>query len=263
MYLAYRNLIISLLFISTGINDSLEAQDNKTENHFFSFLSNSKFEGVEGAYIINLNSKEFAISDSSGYFKIIAEDGDFLLIKNIIYRDTIVKILESSAGRNIILKERYNQINELKVFHWGNSYEDFKEAFIALPTEESISDQLGFSKPDPDYIPFYMDDKALKNPLYLLVSPISYLYFNLSRKEKVNRKAYHLIRNKSKQDYFDALISKEKIMDLIQCSNEEYENFSPFLNQNLICDYNCTELEILSEIFSWWLNFNEKEKNIK
>jgi len=207
------------------------------------------------------NSKEIAISDSTGFFKLIANNGDFLLIKNIIYHDTVIKVLDINMGKNIILSEKYNSIKEVKVYGWGNSYEDFKRAFIDMTPEVSIADRLALPKQDPNYIPFYMDDKALNNPLYIFVSPVSFLYYKYNHKEKIIRKAYYHKRNKSKLDYINNLLSKENIMRVSHCSEKEFENFSPYLIQNFNCNHNCTEIEVLSEISFWWQKYRaEYEK---
>lgn len=211
-------------------------------------LYNSHFEAVKAAHIININSGHLAISDSLGVFLIKSRLHDSLLIKNITYRDTVIVVNNPIMVYTLMLSEKLHPIEEAKIFPWGSTFDDLKKAFLAMPEEENLQKKLGLPQADPDAIPFYLDEKKISSPAFAIHSPVSFLYYNLSRKEKSRRKLYKIERDRWRTEKFNAVFSRENVSGLTGLKGEALEEFWFYLNRKMKCGINCKELEILQEI---------------
>ena len=63
---------------------------------------------------------------------------------------------------------------------------------------------------------------------------------------------YWLKKNQDKQDQFEAILSAENLSDITGLGGPALENFMIFLSRRMVCDMNCTELAIYSEIHGLW-----------
>ena len=143
-------------------------------------------------------------------------------------------------------------LKEARIFEWGASYEDFQEAFIGMPVQQDLGASLGLPRQDPENVPVEMDEKAVRSAGLLLTSPISYFYYNFNKHAKSARKLYWLNKNQEKQDLFDAITGPESLMEITGLRGTELEAFQLFLSQRMLCDLNCSEFDIYSEIYSLW-----------
>lgn len=239
-----RLIIISVLLLSTV--NIYSQQDSSAI--ISGIVIDQEFNPVQSAHIINLNTKKICLSDEKGRFRIRASENDSLIVRNLAFRDTIVCI--GNTYLNLLLKLRHKKypIKELKVYEWGAGYEDFKTAFLALKVDKSLQEKLGLPMKDPDAIPFELDEELLKSAGFALSSPVSFLYYNLSKSEKSKRKVYQLQQTKARREKFNRIVSHENIGLLTGLTNEELENFRIYVLENLRCNYDCEEMEIIEEI---------------
>lgn len=244
--------IVTAYAIAISAGFTVHGQHNGNDSIFYGFILTEEFEPVPNTHIINLRKGTGTVSDKIGFFKIHAVNGDYLLIKNIIFGDTIIKVMDYKAGMILKVSEKKYSIDELKVFRWGTSYDDFKKAFLTLEPEEDLTEKLGFKHPDPDFLPFYMDEDKVKKLVNLRKSPISYIYYNLSRRERIIRKAIKYERTRKNRDYVNNILTRENIASITGYNGQELEDFLLYLNDNFRCDHTCKEFEIINEIYYWW-----------
>jgi len=207
-----------------------------------------QFNPVPYTHVIGLNSSATDVTDTLGIFHIYVNEPDTLLLLNIAFIDTLVPVAGEEGFLTVHLRDKYYNLKEVKIFDWGSSYSDFKNALVNMPVEESLGEELGLPRQDPDYIPFDKDEAYIKSANFLMHSPVSYIYYNLSRKQKSARKVFRLEKDRNKIELFNSYLSPEAVKSMTGLEGKALENFIIFLNVNMQCDYHCSEMEIISEI---------------
>ena len=220
-------------------------------------IYNESFQPVPATHVINLNTHAGDVSDSLGIFRLPVHRGDTLLIRNIVYLDTLVPVDDLERERHITLRKAYYPLQEARIFEWGSTYEDFREAIVLMPNQQTLGESIGLPRQDPDYIPFDMNESLLKSPGFLLTSPISYIFYNLSRKEKSRRKIYWMNKNREKNEAFDAMVSPESISEITGLTGEALQDFLAYLFPRMSCNFKCAEMMIYSEIYGHWEVYQE------
>ncbi len=223
-------------------------------------VSDESFVAVPATHVINLNTHQGDVTDSLGIFQLPVRFGDTLLIRNIAFRDTVIAVAELRVNRQIRITRRRYQLQEARIFEWGGTYDDFREAFIEMPMRQTLGASMGLPQQDPDKVPVEMDEKAIKSIGLLLTSPISYFYYNFNKHAKSARKVYWLKKNQEKHDQFDGIVSAENISDITGLCGEELLQFQAFLFERMVCDIKCTELAIYTEIFGLWTVYQELQE---
>jgi hypothetical protein len=239
---------VGMLLMTT----SLYSQDSDSAFNFTGIIYNKAFEPIAATHVINVNTQRGDVSDSLGIFTLPVHLGDTLWFRNIAFQETLAPVAGILEQRYIILKSVFYPLQEARIFTWGSSYEDFSEAVINTPAPQTLGESLGLPRQDPDYIPFDMDQSRLKSTGFLLRSPISFLYYNLSRKEKNRRKLFWNKKNQESNERFDAIVSSENLSNITGLSGDQLVEFMSYLFQKMVCDYKCTELKIYSEIYAHW-----------
>ena len=245
-------IILPVIFTLFLLQSRLYAQPADTVFHLSGIIYDELYLPVAATHVININTHKGDVTDSLGIFYVPVHAGDTLLIRNIAFRDTLVPVMAVHENRHIILRRMRYQLQEARVFEWGSSYDDFREAFIDMPVQQTLSASMGLPRQDPDKVPLEMDEKAVKSAGLLLTSPISFFYYNFSKHAKSARKVYWLEKNQDKQDQFETLVSAENISDITGLMGPELEAFQLFLSQRMVCSINCSELEIYNEIYGLW-----------
>ncbi len=231
---------------------SLLSQESDSTFTLTAFIYDEAYKPVPETHVINMNTHAGDVSDSLGIFTLPVHAGDTLLFRNIAYRETVLPVAVITSGRYVILKKVYYPLQEARVFPWGSTYGDFSKAIINTPAPQTLGESLGLPRQDPNYIPFDMDESKLKSTGFLLSSPIYYLYYNLSRREKNRRKLYWSGKNKEKNEIFEEIVSPESISNITGLTGDPLLEFLAYLFQRLVCDFKCTELNVYSEIYSHW-----------
>lgn len=223
------------------------------------FVYDSLFHPVPASHVININSGAGDVTNNLGIFQLPVTILDTLYFRNIAYRDTLVPAASFSKKKYIRIREKYHPIQEARVFEWGSTYQDFKEAIIHMPNAQSLGESLGLPRQDPDYIPYNLDEQKIKSVGFLINSPVSFLYHNLSRKERSARKLFRIKRNRKKQEAYEEILSRSNIASITGISGTELDRFLYFLNERIQCDYRCTELEVYTEIHSLWELYQKQQ----
>lgn len=241
--------ILGMLFLAKS---GLSAQATDTVFNLSAIVYDDLYIPVSASHVININTHAGDVTDSLGIFRLPVHAGDTLLIRNIAFRDTLIPVSVVHEKRHIRLKRMRYPLKEARVFEWGASYEDFREAFIEMPVQQTLGSSLGLPRQDPDKVPVEMDEKAVKSAGLLLTSPISFFYYNFNKHAKSARKVYWMKKNQDKQDHFEALTSPENIGEITGLSGGDLERFHVFLSRRMLCDLHCSELDVLNEIYGLW-----------
>jgi hypothetical protein len=212
---------------------------------------------LPASHVINMDSHQGEVTDSLGIFTIPVHSSDTLLIRNIAFQDTLMPAALISERPHILLKRRYYPLQEARIFEWGATYEDFREAIIEMPNQQTLGESMGLPRQDPDYIPQDMDPNVIKSPAFLIKSPISYFYQNFNKYAKSARKVYWLEKNREKQELFSKIISAENLSSITGLAGLELQEFQAFLYERMVCDFKCTELRIYTEIYALWEVYQE------
>lgn len=239
--------LITFLFVPL-----LHGQDTDSVFILTATVYNESYQPLPGTHVINMNSHEGDVADSLGIFRLTVHPHDTLLFRNVAYLDSMVRAALLRHTRFITLRPAFYPLEEARIFEWGSTYGDFREAIISMPDQQTLGESLGLPQQDPDYIPYDMDESLLKSTGFLLSSPLSYLYHNLNRKAKSKRKVYWLEKNSKKHEIFDDIVSPEGISEITGLADEPLRKFMTYLFQRMVCDFKCSEYQIISEIHGHW-----------
>ena len=241
----------------TFMTASLFSQDADSAFNLTCIVYDEAYKPIGATHVINMNTHEGDVSDSLGIFSLAVDMNDTLYFRNIAYLETLIPVAAVAEDRYVILKRIIYPLQEAKVFPWGSSYEDFSEAIINTPAPQTLGEALGLPRRDPDYVPFDMDGANLKSAGFLLTSPISFLYYNLSKREKNRRELFWNEKNRALHERFDAIVTPENLSNLTGLSGDPLIAFMAYLFKRMVCDYRCNELKIYSEIYAHWDVFQQ------
>lgn len=233
------------------------SQDSDSIFNLTCIVYDESFRPIAATHVINMNTHEGDVSDSLGIFSLMVHLSDTILFRNIAYQEVFIPVAAFVANRYVILKRKLYPLQEAMVFPWGSSYEDFSEAVVNTPAPQTLGEALGLPRQDPDYIPFDMDESTLKSAGFLLTSPISFIYYNLSKREKNRRKLFWNDKNRESHERFDVIMSPESISGITGLTGDLLIDFMAYLYQRMVCDYKCTELKVYSEIYAHWAVYQQ------
>jgi hypothetical protein len=250
-----------LLFAGLGLlfyNVRMRGQSADSAYTITGIVYDESFHPLPASHVINMDSHEGDVTDSLGIFSLRVISSDTLLVRNIAYRDTLVSASSLTNNPQIRLKHRYYELQEARIFEWGSTYEDFQEAMIQMPNQQTLGESMGLPKQDPDYIPFEMDEKAVKSAGFLITSPVSYFYYNFNKEAKSARKVFWLKKNREKIEQFEQMIGGENLSSITGLKGKELMDFQSYFYAQMKCDFNCTEFQIYSEIHALWDLYQEQ-----
>jgi len=249
MFFKKEFLIVSFLIMPMC---NINAQDDKMTYLFTGVVYDEFFTPIPYTHVMAKGTGIGDVTDSLGIFSLYVRSSDQLLFYNLSYNDADVYISSEDKGFYIKLKKKYYLLKEARVYNWGSTYGDFLEEVKSRGEPVSEGKKLGLPTQNPDYVPFNLDEKKIKSAGFLLSSPVSFLYYNLSKREKSVRKVYQLEKDKELIELFEEILSEKNISYITGLVEEELEEFMIYLNENLICTYYCKELLLLGEIYAIW-----------
>lgn len=255
-----KHLMTALLL--TFVTASLFSQDTDSAFNLTCIVYDEAYNPIGATHVINMNTHEGDVSDNLGIFSLRVDMKDTLFFRNIAYRDTFIPVAAVAEDRYVILKRIIYPLQEAKVFPWGSSYDDFSKAMINTPAPQTLGEALGLPRRDPEYIPFDMDEAILKSAGFLLSSPVSFFYYNMSKREKRRRELFWKEKNKELYERFDSIITRENLSDITGLNGDPLLAFMTYMLKRMVCDYRCNELKIYSEIYAHWEVFQQLNPEI-
>lgn len=197
------------------------------------------------------------MTDSMGIFSIYVRAADQLSFYNISFHDTTVFVYAARPGIHVIMKRKVYKLPGAMIFNWGSTYPEFMAEVERQGVPEQMGEKLGLPRQDPGVIPFDMDEEKLKSGGFLLTSPVSFFYYNLSKKEKGARRAFRLQKDQEMIDRFNRVLGPDNLQRITGLEQEALEQFMIYMNQELSCDYHCTELQLTTELLRLWERYKE------
>lgn len=254
-----RSILLAGIMLA-AIQVHLLAQSGDSVFNLTGIVYDEQFYPVPASHVINLNTHEGDVTDSLGIFRLTVRSTDTLLILNIAFKETVVPVIQLSDKKHIIIKRKYYVLQEARIFEWGSTYEDFKEAITEMSDQQTLGESMGLPRQDPDYIPYDMDEKTLKSVGFLITSPVSYFYHNFSKQARSARKVYWLKKDQKKHELFNEITGRDNISTVTGLTGIELQEFLLFLYERLACDFKCTELQIYTEVHALWNVYQELEE---
>ena len=227
-------------------------QDSDSVHSYKSIVSDKLGNPLPYSHIINLRSGRGATSNNSGIFEITAKDEDSILFRNVSCVDLVITASDILKLDTIQLETKLYSINEVKIFEWGSTYQDFGAKMMSMPVTKSWTEKLGLPQQTGNPIPNFKNADILSNPLFAITNPVDFLYFNLNKKQQSIQKVIEFQNNEDKIRKFEAVYNRKSISALTGLTNEPLDSFLVFLNSNFVCDFRCSEIQIVTEIFKQW-----------
>jgi hypothetical protein len=207
-----RNLLIILLFVFLNSpvwsqSDSLAQQVRIT-----CAVKDENGQPLSNLIIINKRTRSGSFGNANGTFSIQCLKTDTLSITSLGYHSRDLSVSDS------VFKSEYNlQLYlDVRVYRTGTV-----EVFAPRDLEKIQADinKLGFN--ERDYMMSGVD--AIK-------SPVTFLYMQFSKKERSRRLAAELTNEDKKRDLLKELFHHYVDYQIIDLSDEEFDEFIDFLN---------------------------------
>jgi hypothetical protein len=214
------------------------------------------------SHIINLRDGRGCTSGLDGNFCLNAFLSDTILIRNLSYEDIVIAAGKIQAQDTLIMKIRYYQLKEVKIFEWGSTYADFKAKMKSMPVTENWGEKLKLPQQKGNPLPNFRNPDALSNPIFAITNPVDFLYFNLNKKQQSIQKVIEFQQNEDLIRRFESIYNRSSISALTGLSGDELDKFLINLNLKFNCDFNCSEIQIVEEIYKFWKEYCEKNEKI-
>lgn len=197
------------------------------------------------------------MTDSMGIFSIYVRATDQLSFYNISFHDTTLFVYAARQGIHVLLRRKVYELPGAMIFDWGSTYQEFLTEVERQGVPEQVGEKLGLPRQDPGVVPFDMDEDKLKSAGFLLSSPVSFFYYNLSKREKGARRAFRLQKDRALIDRFNRVLGPVNLQRITGLEDSELEQFMIYVNRELSCDYNCTEIQLTTELLQLWEQYKE------
>lgn len=208
-------------------------------------------EPIPFARIINHREHSATTSNADGFFSINMLTEDTLKIRSIgfvEYKFTL-KEFPPKDQYSIVMKPVSYQLNEIDV----NGDLSMRKK-LGLPDAETLD------------IPIELrgNDYNKKPPLIAaFLSPISYLNYHLSDKEKEKRATLKAIKNNEEWIQFSTYFNLDNIKRLTGLDNDEADNFMMYCNLNNRLPYFASQMEIEFQIMDLFFKYKKEKASMR
>ena len=214
-------------------------------------------EPVQFAHIVNQTRGYASISDSSGFFRIVASENDLLLLTAIGYYDCPVHLNDSLLSTitipEIFMIQRAYPIKAVDVNPLG-TYSQFKHKLLSLELPEP---ELVINPAVIQDIELGLDTIQELEPASL-GSPITAIYMALSREGKELRKYAEIREEEAFLEQVKDKYNRELLEEVTGMTGPELHEFLEFCNLENKFILKATAYEILERIYTC---LNEFKKN--
>ena len=201
------------------------------EGHLLDSTTN---EPVQFAHVRNIEQAVGSLTDRSGHFRIFAELSDTLVFSIVGYQ-TLAWVIEEKHLNDepyvfklprdtILLKEV--TVTELP------TEAEFKRRILATEVKDTAFWYHGVAAPVFRGNKL-LDEKYVKNPLFLLAHPITGWHYRFSKKEKEKRKMHKINQQSLVRTRVDLKFKREWVREVTSLQGDELTNFISFCNYDL------------------------------
>lgn len=193
-----------------------------------------EFEPIGGAYIRNLNSNIYTVTDSSGIYEIKGNAGDSLL--TVAMGHDIARVYPQTGNfETVILKVIRFEMKPVNVYDLKD-WEGFKKDFLnaKIPEEKVNTKGLPSYKGSPVPVPLRSNEFASKPPvLAYVINPISAIAYSVSRKEREKRKTWKIMQIDMSEAAYRRVVIADSVKLLVPLEREKLNDFIVYLNKNI------------------------------
>jgi hypothetical protein len=246
-----RKTIIFFMFFLGFIQIKAQVIDLYVANIKGVITSAENGEPIPFAHVINPREHAGTTSNADGFFSINMLTEDTLTIRSMGYVEYKFTLKEFTPKEQyeIVMKPLSYELNEISVN--GN---------------QSMRKQLGLPDAETLDIPIELrgNDYNKKPPLIAaFLSPISFLNYHLSDKEKEKRETLKAIKNNEEWLQFSTYFNLDNIKRLTGLDNEEADNFMVYCNMNNRLPFFASQLEIEFQIMDLYFKYKKEKEPVK
>ena len=202
-----------------------------------SLIDSTTFEPVQFAHVTNYSSGEMVLSNIDGRFAIKSSIGDTIVCSIVGYEVLGWEVRASWFSDGITLKLPQDTLLLKSVtVHNIPKEHVFKQRILDHDVEDTAFWYHGVDKPTYRSNPM-LEERNIKNPLYIATHPLSALYYNFSKQEKENRKYQDIAGNKLKQHRVDYKFTRKWVREVTALEGDQLTAFIFF------CDYSLDYLD--------------------
>lgn len=194
-------------FLSHAQTDSTQ-KDILIQGH----VKDDQGQPIGNSIIINKRLKTGSFGKSDGSFSVSCQIGDTISVTSLGYRTREFSYADSA----------YKQVFQLDVYLDFRTYELSAVSIFAPRDLEQIQkdiENLGYNESD------YM-----LSGINAAASPITFLYQQFSKREQSRREAARLFNEDKKRDLLKELFHHYVDYEIIDLSNEDFDDFISYLN---------------------------------
>ncbi len=252
-------LIILSIFISRVVAYSQHTYENWIHARVICINNNQSLPHTQvGSYSRNLM---FAC-DSTGEFRAAFPAGDSLKVLALGYTTRIVHIdslLKQKSDIKIIeLHPIHYQLETVDVTPY-TEYSEFRDHLVnEREQQKELDKSLQFKQPTDTLAYQYATYRSKPSVLNAIVNPLSFIYYNTSRSERIKVKA----QKRMQEDKIRSRLTKELVHRLTQLENEELDIFLIYCNIKISLTEHDNEASISVKVMNLYQQYL-KEDNQK
>ena len=194
--------------------------------------------GIPGVHVRNLTIDKITVSSEDGSFRIPAQVSDTLLLTSVGFRPLKIVVENNwfDSQINLTMVVGSIELDEVTI-NSIPSIELFKERVANLKLKDPTEFwYFGIEKPvmTGDKM---VETNKYKSPLFAILQPTSFLYYNFSKKEKEKRKIHSIIKSQPTRDRAYKKFNREWVQKETGLEGDKLTDFIAF------CDYDIDYLD--------------------
>lgn len=200
-------------------------------------LDSTTLEPVQFAHVANYSTGQLAVTTVSGRFMIPASPGDTIVFSIVGYQTLGWEVLPEWLQQEITLKlpQDARLLDDVIVRNIPPEA-IFKKRILDHEPVDSSFWYHGMEAPK-EREEFMPSDKALHNPLFAILQPADFLYYNFSKQEKEKRKYHKVVQNQSREQRVYQKFSRQWVHEITALEGDQLTEFIFY------CDYSLDYLD--------------------
>lgn len=224
-----RTIIIVIALLNLSFTQDCFSQTNSIPLKSL-LIDEQTSKPITYAHIYNESQRYGVISDSNGHFRMHAQAGDTLIFIALGYYGNYYTVKTEDFDSILIVQllERSYKIEEVSI-QLPRTYKHFKQALLKVDTDKD--------RPIPEMprhnkykIPSLLDTNVIHSAGFMIMHPVSGLYYRFSKEEKSKRKVWHAQQQELKQSRVDEKFSRELVREITNFTGDELTQFIGFCN---------------------------------
>jgi len=228
------NIIFSLIsvFLCVISPNLLLAQFGS--DRFQSVVVDDKLEPIGGAYIKNVRSNEFAITDTSGFFSIESKKDDRLIISAMGYELQHIYVNDRSTAF-IQMTPIIFILKQVDVYDF-KSWEAFKKEFLEIEVPGEKVNIKGLPNGSPSQKPIYVRSNTFEkkpSPFLILLNPFSFIAYHINDDEIQKRKVWDMMKLENKERAYWKVMNTDSIQSWVNIPDSTLQEFIIYCNKKI------------------------------